>query len=49
MENNENKTNFDLAMLSEKELVDLYFEIGTFLEYLEKKKIKDDKEVTKNG
>ncbi len=49
MENNENKTNFDLAMLSPKELVDLYFELETFLEYLEKKKIKDDSEVTKNG
>ncbi len=47
MDKKENKTNFDLSILSYKELIDLNYKIEEFLEFLKdnKEKITKDLEV----
>lgn len=39
MEKEENKVNFDLSILSLKELIEVYDEIDKFIKYLSDKKI----------
>ncbi len=44
MEKEENKVNFDMSVLSLKELIEVYEEIDKFIKFISDKKIEYDKE-----
>ncbi len=43
MKNNEKKVDFDLSLLSLQELITVYQKVAEFLEFLESKKIGEEK------